>query len=48
MHTYQWTPADTVVDLRIGPGWPWALAYLLLGLVFVSARWMKEADGEVH
>ena len=48
MHTYQWTMADTVVDLRIGPGWPWALAYLLLGVVFLSARWMKEAEGDVH
>ena len=45
MHTYHWTPADTVVDLRIGVGWPWALAYLLMGLLFLTARWMKQSDG---
>jgi len=48
MHTYRWTMSDTVVDLRIGVGWPWAVAYLLLGVLFFAARWMKETEGEGH
>ncbi len=48
MHTYVWTPADTVVDLRIGVGWSWALAYVLMAGLFVAARWMKESEGEGH
>jgi AGZA family xanthine/uracil permease-like MFS transporter len=48
MHTYDWTMSDTVVDLRIGPGWPWAVGYVLLGVLFLVARWLPEAEGEGH
>lgn len=38
LHSYQWTPADTV--LRLAPAWPWAIAYLVMGACFGAARWV--------
>jgi AGZA family xanthine/uracil permease-like MFS transporter len=37
MHGYAFTPGDTVIAL--GPAWPFALGYALVGLVVYSARW---------
>jgi adenine/guanine/hypoxanthine permease len=37
MHGYAFTPGDTVVAL--GPAWPWATGYLIMGLLFFSAKW---------
>ena len=48
VHTYGWTFSDTAVDLRFGPGWPWALAYLMMGALFLAARWLPKAEGEGH
>ncbi|WP_326502079.1 NCS2 family permease [Methylomicrobium sp. Wu6] len=42
MHSYRWTPADTVLSLT--PAWEWALAYLLMSLVFLSAKWLLVED----
>ena len=38
LHSYQWTPADTV--LRLAPAWPWAIAYLVMAGCFGLARWV--------
>jgi AGZA family xanthine/uracil permease-like MFS transporter len=42
IHSYRWTVADTALSLT--PAWEWALAYALMGLIFLSAKWacMKE------
>ena len=40
MHSYQWTPADTV--LRLSPAWPFATAYAAMAVLFFSARWITE------
>jgi adenine/guanine/hypoxanthine permease len=37
MHSYRFTPGDTVVALT--PAWPWAAGYAVMGLVFYAARW---------
>jgi AGZA family xanthine/uracil permease-like MFS transporter len=44
MHSYRFTPADTVVSLA--PAWPWAAGYAVMALVFLAARWLTvPADG---
>jgi len=47
MHSYRWEGSDTVIWLdwpwRLDT-WPWALGYLLMGLIFLSARWLTVAD----
>ncbi len=48
IHAYTWTPSDTVVDLRLGAGWPWALAYLLLGGLFLAGRFLPRDEGPAH
>lgn len=35
MHSYAWTPADTVLSLT--PAWPHAQSYALMGLIFLAA-----------
>lgn len=42
MHSYRFTPGDTVVDLS--PAWPWALGYAVMGGVFLAARWVTTPD----
>jgi AGZA family xanthine/uracil permease-like MFS transporter len=42
IHSYRWTPADTALSLT--PAWEWTIAYLLMGLVFISARWICVRD----
>lgn len=42
MHSYTFTPGDTVV--RLAPAWPWALGYALVGVLFFSARWITTSD----
>jgi AGZA family xanthine/uracil permease-like MFS transporter len=48
IHSYTWTASDTVVDLRFGPGWPWALAYLLLGVLFLAGHFLPRDEGPGH
>ncbi len=47
IHSYRWTPTDTVISLK--PAWPWAVGYAVMGLTFFAARWItSEANpGEV-
>jgi adenine/guanine/hypoxanthine permease len=45
MHSYRFTPGDTVVSLS--PAWPWAAGYLIMATVFVAARWLT-VPGEGH
>jgi AGZA family xanthine/uracil permease-like MFS transporter len=46
MHSYEFTPGDTVVHLA--PAWPWAVGYGLVGGVFFAARWITEPDEASH
>jgi AGZA family xanthine/uracil permease-like MFS transporter len=44
MHSYQWTASDTALSLT--PAWEWAMAYAIMALIFLSAKWLcVEADG---
>jgi AGZA family xanthine/uracil permease-like MFS transporter len=38
MHSYRWTPGDTV--LQLSPARPWAMAYLVMAACFALARWV--------
>ena len=47
LHSYRWTPSDTV--LLLAPAWPWAIAYLVMAGCFVLARWVTvPVDEEVR
>lgn len=46
MHGYRYTPADTVLSLT--PAWPFVYGYLLMALVFASARWLTVRDDAGH
>ena len=44
MHSYRFTPGDTVVDLS--PAWPWAAGYAAMGALFFLTRFVTEpSDG---
>jgi adenine/guanine/hypoxanthine permease len=44
MHSYTWTPADTVMLLR--PAWPHVAGYAAMGALFVAAPWITtESEG---
>jgi len=45
LHSYRWTSGDTAVSLT--PAWPWAVGYLVMGIVFAAARWTT-LPGEDH
>ena len=42
MHSYTFTPGDTVIDMS--PAWPWAVGYSVMALVFMSARFITVPD----
>ena len=42
MHSYAWTPADTVLSLA--PAWPWAAGYALMAAVFLLAPLLTTPD----
>jgi len=42
IHSYRWTPGDTAMSLV--PAWEWSFAYLLMGLIFLSAKWLCVKD----
>lgn len=47
MHSYRWTPGDTVVSLR--PAWPWVIGYATMAVLFFLAPWITvEAEGIGH
>ena len=48
MHSYVWSPGDTVLSLA--PALPWALGYALVGGLFFAAPWITtpgERGGDV-
>lgn len=45
LHSYQWTPADTVVSLT--PAWPWVAGYAAMAGLFLIAPWITK-EGEGH
>lgn len=45
MHSYAWTPADTVVSLT--PAWPWVTGYAVMAAIFFVAPWVT-VEGEGH
>jgi AGZA family xanthine/uracil permease-like MFS transporter len=40
MHSYRWTPDDTVLSLS--PAWPFAIGYAAMAVLFFTARWTTE------
>ncbi|MGR9052536.1 MAG: NCS2 family permease [Gammaproteobacteria bacterium] len=42
IHSYRWTFGDTALSLT--PAWEWALAYGLMSLIFLSAKWLCTGD----
>ncbi|MGR9086794.1 MAG: NCS2 family permease [Gammaproteobacteria bacterium] len=42
IHSYRWTVADTALSLT--PAWEWSMAYALMGLVFLGAKWLCVED----
>lgn len=42
MHSYAFTPGDTVLSLT--PAWPWAVGYSAMAIAFLSARWLTVPD----
>jgi AGZA family xanthine/uracil permease-like MFS transporter len=44
MHSYQWTIADTVVNLGWGTGNSWAVGYILLAILFFYVSWQTRQE----
>jgi AGZA family xanthine/uracil permease-like MFS transporter len=44
MHSFRWTPTDTVLSFH--PAWPWAGGYAFMALLFFIAPWVTERGGE--
>lgn len=42
IHSYRWTVTDTALSLT--PAWEWSIAYALMGLIFLSAKWICVDD----
>lgn len=45
MHSYVFTTGDTAFALT--PAWPWAIGYAVMGVSFLTARWLT-VPGEGH
>jgi adenine/guanine/hypoxanthine permease len=41
IHSFQWTPTDTIIHLGWGQGASWALSYLLFALLLFYAAWQQ-------
>ncbi len=41
MHSYRWTIADTVVNLGLNAGTPWAVGYILMAILFFYTDWQE-------
>jgi AGZA family xanthine/uracil permease-like MFS transporter len=48
VHSYAYTPADTVQDLAFGKAWPFALGYALLAALLASGRFLKHDENAGH
>jgi AGZA family xanthine/uracil permease-like MFS transporter len=46
MHSYKFTPGDTMVELA--PAWPWVWGYLAMAAVFFVAPYVTEPDEGGH
>jgi hypothetical protein len=44
LHSYAYTPGDTVQDLVFGKAWRFALGYLLLALLLAAGRLLGRDD----
>ncbi|MBK1986406.1 NCS2 family permease [Sphaerospermopsis aphanizomenoides BCCUSP55] len=44
MHSYQWTIADTVVNLGWGTGSSWAVGYILLAILLFYVSWQTRHE----
>ncbi|MGZ5599543.1 MAG: NCS2 family permease [Methylobacter sp.] len=42
IHSYRWTAGDTALSLT--PAWEWSIAYALMSLIFISAKWLCVED----
>jgi AGZA family xanthine/uracil permease-like MFS transporter len=42
MHSYAWTPTDTIIALQ--PARTWCVAYLFMGVILFLARWLTVPD----
>lgn len=42
IHSYRWTVSDTALSLT--PAWEWSIAYALMGLIFLTAKWVCVED----
>jgi AGZA family xanthine/uracil permease-like MFS transporter len=48
LHSYAYTPGDTVQDLTFGKAWPFALGYALLAVLLASGKLLRRDDGAAH
>ena len=44
MHSYRWTPSDTVMSLT--PAWPWAVAYAAAGVFLLATPWLTVENND--
>jgi adenine/guanine/hypoxanthine permease len=42
MHSYQWTPGDTVILLK--PAWQFVIGYLSMGAICLLAKWVTKPE----
>jgi adenine/guanine/hypoxanthine permease len=48
VHSFAYTPGDTVQDLALGKAWTYALGYALLAGLLAAGRLMKRDDSGLH
>jgi adenine/guanine/hypoxanthine permease len=48
MHSYAYTPSDTVQDMAFGKSWPFAVGYLLLAGLLTSGSLLKRDESASH
>ena len=48
VHSYAYSPADTIQDLAFGKAWPFALAYALLAGLLAAGRWLRPDQAAGH
>ncbi len=44
IHSYRWTPVDTVLNLGWGTGAAWSTSYILLTILLFYAQWLHRGD----
>jgi hypothetical protein len=48
VHSYTFSPADTIQDLTFGKAWQWSLAYGLLAGLLLLGRQFKRQENTGH